>query len=67
MDPKKSSPGRPKRTAAARYRGMDPNQVVAYNLARDERLAEAALPSIAIVAVGLLPVLLLTRSMRSPA
>ena len=38
--------------------------VVAYNLARDERLAEAALPSIAIVAVGLLPVLLLTRSMR---
>jgi iron(III) transport system permease protein len=41
--------------------------VVAYNLARDERLAEAALPSIAIVAVGLLPVLLLTRSMRGPA
>jgi iron(III) transport system permease protein len=38
--------------------------VVAYNLARDERLAEAALPSIAIVAVGLLPVLLLVRAMR---
>jgi iron(III) transport system permease protein len=38
--------------------------VVAYNLARDERLAEAALPSIAIVVVGLLPVLLLTRAMR---
>jgi iron(III) transport system permease protein len=33
--------------------------VVAYNLARDERLAEAALPSFAIVLVGLLPVLLL--------
>jgi iron(III) transport system permease protein len=38
--------------------------VVAYNFARDERLAEAALPSIAIVAVGLLPVLLLVRAMR---
>ena len=38
--------------------------VVAYNLARDERLAEAALPSLAIVAVGLLPVLLLSRAMR---
>jgi len=38
--------------------------VVAYNLARDERLAEAALPSLAIVAVGLLPVLMLVRAMR---
>jgi iron(III) transport system permease protein len=38
--------------------------VVAYNLARDERLAEAALPSIAIVGVGLLPVLLLVRAMK---
>lgn len=38
--------------------------VVAYNLARDERLAEAALPSFAIVVVGLLPVLLLMRAMR---
>jgi iron(III) transport system permease protein len=38
--------------------------VVAYNLARDERLAEAALPSVAIVVVGLLPVLLLVRAMR---
>ena len=38
--------------------------VVAYNLARDERLAEAALPSLAIVAVGLLPVLLLSRALR---
>ena len=33
-------------------------------LARDERLAEAALPSFAIVLVGLLPVLLLVRAMR---
>ncbi|HEU4458188.1 MAG TPA: iron ABC transporter permease [Methylibium sp.] len=38
--------------------------VVAYQLARDERLAEAALPSIAIVAVGLIPVVLLSRAMR---
>ena len=38
--------------------------VVAYNLARDERLAEAALPSLAIVLVGLAPVLLLSRALR---
>jgi iron(III) transport system permease protein len=38
--------------------------VVAYNFARDERLAEAALPSFAIVVVGLLPVLLLSRALR---
>jgi iron(III) transport system permease protein len=38
--------------------------VVAYNLARDERLAEAALPSFAIVIVGLLPALLLSRALR---
>jgi len=39
--------------------------VVAYQLARDERLGEAALPSLAIVLVGLLPVILLSRAMRS--
>lgn len=44
--------------------GSDTLAVVAYNLARDERLGEAALPSLAIVAVGLLPVLLLSRAMR---
>ncbi len=33
-----------------------------YELASDERLAEAALPALAIVAIGLLPVILLTRS-----
>ncbi len=38
--------------------------VVAYNFARDERLAEAALPSLAIVAVGLIPVLMLSRMLR---
>ena len=39
--------------------------VVAYNLARDERLAEAALPSLAIVAAGLIPVVLLSRALRA--
>ena len=38
--------------------------VVAFQLARDERLGEAALPSLALVAVGLIPVLLLSRAMR---
>jgi iron(III) transport system permease protein len=44
--------------------GIDTLATVAYNFARDERLAEAALPSLAIVAVGLLPVALLSRAMR---
>jgi iron(III) transport system permease protein len=37
---------------------------VAFQLARDERLGEAALPSLALVLVGLIPVLLLSRAMR---
>lgn len=45
--------------------GVDTLAVVAYNFARDERLAEAALPSLAIVIVGLLPVVLLSRAMRA--
>lgn len=36
--------------------------VMAYQLARDERLGEAALPSLALVLVGLIPVVLLSRS-----
>ncbi|GAB5470947.1 MAG: iron ABC transporter permease [Rhodospirillales bacterium] len=36
--------------------------VQAHNLASDERLADAGLPSLAIVAVGILPVLLLSRA-----
>ncbi len=36
----------------------------AYQLARDERLAEAALPSLAIVLVGLVPILVLARLAR---
>jgi iron(III) transport system permease protein len=39
--------------------------VVAYQLAKDERLAEAALPSLALVLVGLIPVILLSRSLRT--
>ena len=35
--------------------------IEAYNLAKDERLAEAALPSLAIVAAGLLPVIYVSR------
>lgn len=38
--------------------------VVAFNLARDERLGEAALPSLAIVGVGLIPVVMLSRALR---
>ncbi len=41
--------------------------VVAYQLARDERLGEAALPSLALVLVGLIPVMLLSRTLRSTA
>jgi iron(III) transport system permease protein len=38
---------------------------VAYQLARDERLGEAALPSLALVLVGLIPVIMLSRTLRS--
>ncbi len=41
--------------------------VMAYQLARDERLGEAALPSLALVLVGLIPVVLLSRSLRQKA
>jgi iron(III) transport system permease protein len=54
-------------TLVLRPFGSDTLAVVAYNFARDERLAEAALPSLAIVLVGLIPVVLLSRAMRAPA
>lgn len=54
-------------TLVLRPFGSDTLAVVAYNLARDERLAEASLPSLAIVAVGLLPVMLLARTIGRPA
>ena len=46
---------------------FDTLAVQAYNLASDERLAEAATASLVIVAVGLLPVILLSRSIRREA
>lgn len=52
-------------TLVLRPFGSDTLAVVAYQFARDERLAEAALPSMAIVAVGLVPVIMLSRALRS--
>jgi iron(III) transport system permease protein len=52
-------------TLVLRPFNSDTLAVVAYQLARDERLGEAALPSLAIVLVGLIPVVLLSRAMRS--
>lgn len=50
-------------TLALRPFNFDTFATQAYNLASDERLGEAALPSLAIVAVALLPVLLTSRAM----
>ncbi len=49
-------------TFAMRPFNFDTLAVQAYNLAADERLAEAATASLAIVAVGMLPVFILSRS-----
>ena len=54
-------------TLVLRPFNSDTLAVVAYQLARDERLGEAALPSLALVLVGLLPVILLSRTLRSSA
>lgn len=54
-------------TMVLRPFNSDTLAVVAYQLARDERLGEAALPSLALVAVGLVPVILLSRTLRSRA
>jgi len=51
-------------TMVLRPFNSDTLAVVAYQLARDERLGEAALPSLALVAVGLVPVILLSRTLR---
>ena len=52
----------------ARYILDQPNDValetlavIAQQLSQDERLAEAALPSLAIVVIGILPVVLISR------
>ena len=49
-------------TLVLRPFNSDTLAVVTYQLARDERLGEAALPALALVLVGLLPVLLLSRT-----
>jgi iron(III) transport system permease protein len=54
-------------TLVLRPFNSDTLAVVAYQLARDERLGEAALPSLALVLVGLIPVMLLSRTLRVPA
>jgi iron(III) transport system permease protein len=51
-------------TMVLRPFNTDTLAVVAYQLARDERLGEAALPSLALVLVGLVPVMLLSRALR---
>jgi iron(III) transport system permease protein len=52
-------------TLVLRPFNSDTLAVVTYQLARDERLGEAALPALALVLVGLLPVLLLGWSLRA--
>ncbi len=54
-------------TFALRPFNFDTLAVEAYHLAQDERLAEAAVPSLVIVAVGLLPLLLVSRRLIRPA
>ncbi|MDW8469875.1 MAG: hypothetical protein RML56_13795 [Burkholderiales bacterium] len=48
-------------TFALRPFNFDTLAIEAYNLAKDERLAEAAVPSLVIVAVGVLPLVALAR------
>ena len=50
-------------TLVLRPFNSDTLAVVTYQLARDERLGEAALPALALVLAGLLPVLLLSRTL----
>ena len=54
-------------TLVLRPFNSDTLAVVAYQLARDERLGEAALPCLVLVLVGLLPVVLLSRTLRTKA
>lgn len=50
-------------TLALRPFDFDTLAVQTFNLAKDERLAEASIPALAIVAVGLIPVYLLARGL----
>lgn len=51
-------------TLVLRPFNSDTLAVVAYQLARDERLGEAALPALTLVLVGLVPVIMLSRTLR---
>lgn len=51
-------------TLVLRPFNSDTLAVVTYQLARDERLGEAALPALALVLVGLIPVVMLSRALR---
>jgi iron(III) transport system permease protein len=53
-------------TFALRPFNFDTLAIEAYNLAKDERLAEAAVPSLVIVAVGLLPLLYVSKRYFQP-
>jgi iron(III) transport system permease protein len=53
-------------TFALRPFNFDTLAIEAYNLAKDERLAEAALPSLVIVAIGLVPVLIVVKRYFQP-
>ena len=52
-------------TLVLRPFNSDTLAVVTFQLARDERLGEAALPALALVLVGLVPVILLSRTLRA--
>ncbi len=54
-------------TFALRPFNFDTLAVAAYNFSQDERLAEAAVPALVIVAVGLLPVLFVSRRLMHPS
>ncbi len=51
-------------TLVLRPFNSDTLAVVTYQLARDERLGEAALPALTLVLVGLIPVMMLSRTLR---
>lgn len=51
-------------TLVLRPFNSDTLAVMTYQLARDERLGEAALPALTLVLVGLIPVVLLSRTLR---
>ncbi len=52
-------------TLVLRPFNSDTLAVMTYQLARDERLGEAALPALVLVLVGLIPVILISRTLRT--